>query len=231
MRTSTVKPEFVEIEQFRRSVNQKLWVAIGGLVLVAAGALGLAVIALARPIPVVVFDGDWRPVLFEDTVSPRLKLEEERVKAFAEQFLARFSLVDSMDLEEDMEEATAMMTPRLRRIFLADTAELDRRSKLEHANLKGRFESLTVEAAPFDAEDLNARILLVAYGRVGLRPKLQAAWEQEREETQYIHAQVVLERVPITRSSIHGLQVDHVKTWWFDTADALEVHRLKEAGR
>ncbi|MEQ8275142.1 MAG: hypothetical protein RMA76_09250 [Deltaproteobacteria bacterium] len=227
----SLRPEFVELEDFRRSVNRKIWFAVGGLVFVALAALGVAVVALARPIPVVVFDANWQPVLFEDTVRPRVEMANERVDTFTRHFLEKFSLVDSMDVEEDLSEATAMMTPRLRKIFLADEEEIARRRKTEDLNLKGRFEGLQIRLGDFDPGDVDARIYAVAWGAVVVTPKIHNSWAEGEapEHRQYYYAQIVLQRVPVSRASIHGLQVHHVKTWWFDSAEDLEVHRLQES--
>lgn len=225
-----LRPEFVELEDFRRSVHRKIVFAIGGLVFVALAALGVAVIALARPIPVVVFDSKWQPVLFEDTVKPRVEMANERVETFTRYFLDKFSLVDSMDVEEDLEEATALMTPRLRRIFLSDEEEIARRRKTEDLNLKARFENLQIRLGDFDPGDVDARIYAVAWGAVVVTPKIHKSWGEGEapEHRQWYYAQVVLQRVPLSRASIHGLQVHHVKTWWFDSPEDLEVHRLQE---
>jgi len=220
--------ELVELERFRRRLHRQVWFGMGGLVLVSLASLAVALIAFARPIPVVVFDGAGRPVLFQDTVTPRLRLEQVRVEWFARHFLEAFSAIDSTSVEEDITHAANLMSPRLRRIFLADETEMARRRKHADLNLKGRFEGLTFQVADFDAEASDAKIYLVATGRMVFRPKLGESRDEEPPLVQHYYAQLVLQRVPITRDAPHGLEVDFVRTKFFDTAEELEVHVLKE---
>ena len=228
-------PAFLQRAQFERSVNRKLWAGGGLCGAVALGSLALAFLALARPTPVIAFDAKSRPIVFEDTVTPRLKLTHDRVEGFVEVFLSKLSLVDSHDLEEDLKEATDLMSERLRKVFLADSKEIERRGRVEQLNLKARFEQLDIHVADFDPDDLNARLYVAAYGAVVLSPKVHGFVDEaavEQEDVQYYYAQVVVDRVRLGRmspsSNPFGLQVDHVKTWWFDSAEDLEVHRLKE---
>lgn len=223
------RPHFLELEAFRRSVNRKLWVTMAGLLVVTLMSLGVALVAFARPIPVVVLDGAGQPVLFEDTVTPRQRMAQVRVEYFAGEFLRRFSAVDSTQVDEQLEDVVNAMTPRLRRIFLSDTDEIARRRKHGSLNLKARFEGLKYRIGDFDPDDTDGRIYVVATGRLIFRPKVGDLGEgDEREMVQHYYAQLVLQRVPVTRDSIHGLQVDFVRTQFFDSANDLEVHLLKE---
>lgn len=220
---------FLELEDFRRSVNRRMWGAIGGLVIVALAALAVALVAFARPIPVVVLDGKGQPVLFEDTVTPRLRMEQTRIEYFASSFLKSFSAVDSTQVDEQLEAVANRMTPRLRRIFLSDEEEIARRKKHGKLNLKARFDKLEFKIGDFDPEASGGRIYVVAHGALTFRPKLgEAAEDESHQFVQYYYAQLVLQRVPVARESIHGLQVDYVDTEFFDTPEALEVFLLKE---
>ena len=227
--SSEVRVHFLELEAFRRSVNRRIWGAIGGLVLITLAALGVALVAFARPIPVVMLDGKGQPVLFEDTVTPRLRMEEVRVEYFCTEFLKAFSAVDSTQVDEQLEAVANQMSPRLRRLFVSDDKELARRKKHAELNLKARFDTLDLKIATFDPDDADARIYVVASGALRFRTKLgELSEDEDHQLVQYYYAQLVLERVPVSRDHIHGLQVDFVRTQFFDSPEALEVHLLKE---
>src|SRR5262252_7638752 len=118
MDPNALLPPRLELEAFRRSVNRKHWFAIGALGVVALGCLVLALLAIIRPMPVLAFDARGRPILFEDTVTPRLELSKVRIEYFAEHFLEKFVGIDSGSISEDFTESLNMMTPRLRRIVI-----------------------------------------------------------------------------------------------------------------
>src|SRR5688572_31940087 len=104
MHPNALLPPRLELEAFRRSVNRKLWFAVGSLGLVALGCVMLALLAIIRPIPVLAFDARGRPILFEDTVTPRLELSNMRIEYFAEVFLEKFVGIDSANVTEDFSE-------------------------------------------------------------------------------------------------------------------------------
>src|SRR5688572_8447380 len=114
MDPNALLPPRLELEAFRRSVNRKLWSAIGILALIAGGCVFLALLAVIRPIPVLAFDARGRPILFEDTVTPRLQLSNMRIEYFAQEFLEKFVGIDSANVTDDFSAALNMMTPRLR---------------------------------------------------------------------------------------------------------------------
>lgn len=226
--TDAVWPELTELEAFRRSVNRKLWAGMGGLTAVAIMALGVALVAFARPIPVVVLDGEGRPVLFEDTVTPRLRMENVRVEAFSEAFLERFACVDSLDVAEDFSKALNMMTPRWRRVVLGEPKEAERRAKYKELNLKSRIQKLDLKIAPYNPDDSSAVIYVVATGVLRFTPKMGVlADSPDHQMDQYVYAELALQRVPVARESIHGLLVDYVHVRYFDSAEALEVEVLR----
>src|SRR5688572_10393619 len=148
MHPNALLPPRLELEAFRRSVNRKLWFAIGFLGMVALGCVLLALLAIIRPIPVLAFDAKGRPLLFEDTVKPRLQLSDLRIEYFAEQFLEKFVGIDSANISDDFSAALNMMTPRLRRIVIGEGKEFERKRKHQDSNLKSRFEEVTFTMAP-----------------------------------------------------------------------------------
>ena len=77
----------LELDVFRRSVDRRLWLGMGMLALVALGALCVALALAVRPLPVIAFDTTGRPIVFQDTRTPALAMDELRVKAFVRDFL------------------------------------------------------------------------------------------------------------------------------------------------
>src|SRR5687768_6396884 len=152
MNPNELLPPRIELEAFRRSVNRKLWFAIGCLGLVALGCILLALLAIIRPMPVLAFDSRGRPILFEDTVTPRLQLSNLRIEYFTGLFLEKFVGIDSTNVTEDFSAALNMMTPRLRKIVMQEGKELERKRKNQDANLRSRFEEVQVRIAPYDSE-------------------------------------------------------------------------------
>src|SRR5689334_17857688 len=114
-------PELTELDAFRRSVNRKIWAVILCLGFLTSGSLLLALITLARPVPVVAFDRDGHPLLFADTITPSRRMDNIRIEAFAREFLERWACVDSANVADDFTRAVNMMTPRYRKIVLSDT--------------------------------------------------------------------------------------------------------------
>src|SRR5687767_6055134 len=152
MDPNALLPPRIELEAFRRSVNRKLWFAVMTLAVVALASLALTVLAIIRPMPVLAFDARGRPILFEDTVTPRLQLSNMRIEYFAELFLEKFVGIDSTNITEDFSAALNMMTPRLRRIVMQDGQELERKRKHQDANLKSRFEEVQIRMGEYDPE-------------------------------------------------------------------------------
>lgn len=224
MDPNTLLPPRLELEAFRRSVNRKLWAGIGILGFVAVACLALTVLAIIRPMPVLAFDARGRPILFEDTVTPRLQLSNLRIEYFAEEFLERFVGIDSANVSEDFSAALNMMTPRLRKIVIAEGKELARKRKHQNSNLKTTFEGVESKIGKYDPERPDERIHLIAHGRMVFGPKLGGLEDGEEPVEQYFFTQLVLVRVPITRLSIHGLAVDFVHTKLFQTQAEMEAY-------
>jgi hypothetical protein len=223
MNPNELLPPRLELEAFRRSVNRKLWFAIGCLGMVALGSILLALLAIIRPMPVLAFDARGRPILFEDTVTPRLQLSNLRIEYFAELFLEKFVGIDSANISEDFSEALNMMTPRLRQIVMQEGKELERKRKHQDANLKSRFEEVQVRIGPYDPEKPEERVHLIAFGRMTFEPKLGGLEDGAKPVEQYFFTQLVLVRVPITKLSIHGLEVDFAHTRFFGSKPEMEA--------
>lgn len=224
MDPNALLPPRLELEVFRRSVNRKLWVAIAVLGIVAVGSLGLTVVAIIRPMPVLAFDARGRPILFEDTVTPRLQLSDMRIEYFTEQFLEKFVGIDSTNVKEDFSASLNMMTPRLRKIVIAEGTELERKKKHQNSNLKTKFEEVQMRIGEYDPNEVNGRVHLIAYGRVVFGPKLGGLGEDEEPVEQYFFTQLVLVRVPVTKLSIHGLEVDYVHTKFFSSKAEMDAY-------
>lgn len=226
---SVIVPRLTELAAFRRSVNRKMWACIGLITTIGLGGLALAFIAFTRPVPVVMFDGEGRPVLFDDTVTPRVELSLMRVEHFAEAFIERFVEVDSATVEQDFAKALNMMTPRLRQLMLGDPAETQRRQASAHGNLRGAFDELHLRVAEFDPEDVDGRVYLVAHGPLRFAPRFGDVIDGPAEVTQHALVELALQRVPVSRGAIHGLLVDYAHTRFFPDAEALARHGLQRA--
>lgn len=223
-----ILPRMLEIERFRRSVNRKIWVMIGGLLVLTFLSLLMAFVAFARPVPVVVFDGQGRPILFEDTVAPRVRLDDVRIEYFVENFLERWAAVDSRSVEDDFAKAINMMTPRLRRIVMRDEAELGRRRRYTELNLKGTPKDVEVRIAPYDPEDVHGRVYAVMTGQMVLTPATgELVGSKDHEYLQWLYSELTLARVPVSKESIHGLLVEDVMTKYFESKEDFDVFALK----
>lgn len=224
---TVIVPRLTEVAAFRRSVNRRMWIIITLLGLTTAGSLLLALLAFTRPIPVVMFDGDGRPMLFDDTVSPRTQLTRMRVEHFAEAFLDRFVAVDSATVSKDFATALNMMTPSLRAITLADAGEAERRRSITEGNLRGELIGLNLEVAAFDADDVTGRVYVVAIAQLRMRPRFGAVADGPGEITRHMLTELALQRVPVSRQAIHGLLVDYAHTRFFADQTALEAEALR----
>lgn len=224
--SQTVRLRYYELEEFKRGVRKFLWISLGICAVVAVLALGVALVALAKPIPVVAFDSQGRPIVFENTVTPRLKLEQVRIEAFAEDFLEYWVGIDSSNLDRDLADALNMMTPRLREIALHDEAQLQRRLDFEGANVRSRFVDVHTKISPYDAEDGSVRVYLIAWGEVLYEPR-EGVVQEGQELSQHFFSQIAMQRVAITREHPHGLMIDYVNTKFFKDADELRRFSLK----
>ena len=221
-----VRIRYYELEQFKRNVRRFQWIALGLCGLVSLLTLIVALFALSKPIPVVAFDSQGRPILFADTVSPRLKLEQMRVEAFATDFLESFIGIDSSNLDRDLSESLSMMSPRLQDIVLHDNKEMQRRAGYEEANVRSRFASLQTKISPYDPENGSVRIYLIAWGEIVYEPR-EGVVDEALHQRRWFFSQVALQRVAITAQAIHGLTVDYVNTKFFASEDDLKVFSLK----
>src|SRR5688572_15270258 len=229
MDPNALLPPRLELEAFRRSVNRKLWFAVGFLGLVALGCVLVALLAIIRPMPVLAFDARGRPILFEDTVTPRLQLSNVRIEYFAEEFLDKFAGIDSDNLTEDFARALNMMTPRLRRIVVGEGKELERKRKFQTSNMKSKLEELQIRIGPHDADRIDERVHVIAFGKMIFAPKLGGLEEGAKPVEEYFFSQLVLVRVPITKLSIHGLEVDFVHTRFFESRSEMEAFAAKRS--
>jgi hypothetical protein len=224
---TTLVPRYYELEQFRRSTNRKIWLGMTFLFVVTVLSLFLALVAFARPVPVVMLDSRGRPLLFEDTASPRREMTDVRIEYFAEEFLENFVGVDSAAVEENLQKALNMMTPRYRKIVSLDTEELSRRRQYLGQNLRSRFGDLKIRIGKYDPNDEQGKIYLLASGKMVFEPRF-GELEGEGEVAKWFLSQLVLQRAPVTKLSIHGLQVDFCYTKIFENAAELEKHMLEK---
>ena len=223
-------PRYYEMEVFRRSVNRKLWIGMGGLLVVTVISLGLALIAFARPVPVVVFDSKGRPILFEDTATPRRELSDVRIEYFAEEFIRAYVGVDSAAITEDLKKALSMMTPVFRKAVAENQKELAERGKYRGRNIRSVMSSWKVRIGKYDPEDLAGKVYLLVTGKMSFEPRF-GEMDGEGEVSRWFVTQLVLQRVPVTKLSVHGLLVDYCHTSLFDTKAEIEAHMAEKARR
>jgi len=229
----TERPRYYEIEQFRRSVNRKMWFVMLFLGTLTLLSLFTAFVAFARPIPVVVFDSKGRPVLFEDTVSPRQNMQDVRVEYFVQEFVRRWVGVDSVNIDDDMERALSMMTPAFRQVVMTNEDEISRRAKYKHQNVRSLIGDWKVRVGNYDHKKIDARINVLATGKMKFVPRFgEVAAEKPGEPTEVSRqflSQIVLQRVPVTRVSIHGLLVEYCHTKFFENKKQLDAYMLERA--
>jgi hypothetical protein len=225
-KSDSIEPRFYELEAFRRSVGRKLWFGMILLFIVSLGSLLLALVAIAKPVPVVAFDSQGRPVLFEDTVTPRQKLEDVRIEYFVQEFVRRYVGVDSAAITEDLNAALAMMTPAFRQIVAADEAELARRKQYEGQNIRSAVRDWKVRIGAYKPEDTSGKVHVLVTGKMVFEPRF-GELEGGGEVLRFFLSQIVLQRVPVTKISIHGLLVDFCHTRFFDSLQDLEVFALQ----
>ena len=224
------KPRYYELEVFRRSVNRKLWIGMATLAVVAVLSLGLALIAFARPIPVVAFDSLGRPILFEDTATPRRQLTDIRIEHFAKEFISTYVGVDSASIVEDLEKSLNMMTPDFRNKIAMDKKELAGRKQYENQNIRSVIGDWKVRIGKYDPEDISGKVYLLVSGKMNFEPRF-GEMEGEGEVARWFVTQIVLQRVPVTKISIHGLLASYCHTRYFDSEDALDKYKLEKASK
>lgn len=224
---SELVPHLTEIAAFRRSVTRRMWVIVALLGLTTLGALLLALLAFTRPVPVVAFDAEGKPLLFADTATPRMALSQVRVEHFAQAFLERYVALDSATIDRDYAAALNMMTPDLRTIMIADADEARRRSSIAVGNLRGELIGLRLEIADFDPDDVDGRVYVVAVGQLRMRPRFGAVTDGPGEITRHVLTELALQRVPVSKPAIHGLLVDFVHTRFLEDPAAVEAESLR----
>lgn len=229
-RTSII-PRYYEIETFRRSVNLKLWLIMTALVLISLASIFLALIAFSRPIPVVVYDTEGSPTLFTDTRTPRETLTDVRIEYFTREFIKNWVGVDSAAIEQDLEESLKMMTPRRRQIIVNDEEGLAKRNSYKEKNLKTFFSDWKVRIGRYDPKDLGGKINVISVGKVIFEPRFGKMEEDDKPISRYFQSQLVMQRVPVTILSIHGMLVDFEQTKFFDSEADLNAYILGESSR
>ena len=225
-----IAPRYYELEAFRKSVSLRLWLGMGFLFVAAVLSLGLALIAFARPIPVVVLDKSGRALLFKDTFSARHEMSDVRIEYFVEKFVRAYVGIDSANVAADLEDSLNMMTPVFRQVVAADTDDLARRKKYEGQNIQTSIGDWKVRIGKYDAADTKQRIHVLVTARMGFEPRFGQV-EGEGKVERWFLSQIVLERVPVTKLSIHGLLVAYCDTRFFDEKADLDHYLGERAAR
>ena len=218
-------PPYLELDQFRRSVERRFWITNLGLMTLAFGSVAAAYMSYARPIPVVLID-QGKPVLFEDTVTPRLRPDAVRIEYFADQFVRRFVGIDSANLEMDLTEALNMMTPRMRQATVSEGSFASRRAFWKDTNARTYFDDadMMVRIGRYDADDPLAHIPVLVTGKMTYGAKFGDMPAGSPEHVEYFAARLELERVEMTRQTIFGLAVNWASIDKFTSREQFENH-------
>jgi len=212
--------QYYDIEEFRRATNRKMWAVIGVSAFTSFIALLIALLAVSKPTPVIAYDSQGRPVVFEDSVTPRVQMDEIRVEAYMRSFSELWVGIDSDTVAKDFKKAVGLMTPRLRDIVVTEGAELKTRSGYLGQDVGTVFQDVQVKIADYDIEDTSADVHGVVWGKAVFKQKLAQGSEIMPK---YFVMKTKLERVPLTVKNPWGLEVDFVETKLFDNEDALRV--------
>ena len=222
-------PKLIEVEEFRRSVNRKIWFVIFLLCGISTFSLFLVFMNAVKPIPVVVIDSEGRPIVFSNTVTPHQTISDHRIRGFTKEFMARFVGIDSLAIKKDLTHALNMMTPTLRTILAKDNDYIRRRNKYEDANLQSRFESMNIKIGDYDERNTTDPIYLIVTGKMSFSPRLgDVQGTAEQELSQYYLTQLQIQRQPITENNPYGLLTHYVHTEFFNTEDELKLYALKK---
>ena len=230
-----IVPHYYELEEFRRSVNRKIWFVIAFLGVVTLCSLFFAVLSFIRPIPVVVLDKGGQAALYTETASSRQSMDEVRINYFTKEFLQSFIGVDSVLVQDDLQKALNMMTPVFRKLIKANDEELARRAEFKDRNVKSHFEDQKITLGKYDPNASTGKIYLLAQGKIVFEPRFgsvePAQGGAEPELARWFVSQIVLQRVSVTELTIHGLLVDFCQTKYFPTKDDLDKYKLEKATR
>jgi hypothetical protein len=220
VRAEVLIPKYYEFEQMRRSINRKYLPAVIISLFLALVSMGIAFLAFARPIPVVVFDSAGKPILFEDTATPRMTMDDIRVTWFTKEFIKKWVGVDSARIDEDLHESLAMMTPVFRGIVIKEDAEVEKRAQYKNANLRALFDDWDVRIGKYDPEDFEGKIHTLVTGRMVFEPRfgqVEPGPDGEVNIQSWFLAEVIVQRTPVRTNSVHGMLVRYAHTTMFDT--------------
>lgn len=225
-------PVYTEHDEFRRSVDRRFRWTNTVMAAITMCALVTAYVAYARPIPVVAFDSQGRGLLFEDTVTPRRRTEQNRIEYFAEYFVRRYVGGNSGTVDLDLRESLNSMTPRLRSLTVEDTEYLAKQARWKDANARTTFddEDLHVTIGRYDAEDTDARIPVLVTGKMTLEPLFGSLPADSKPVEEFFAAKIELAQVAVSKETIHGLQVNWINVDRFTSRELFEKHfRSKES--
>jgi hypothetical protein len=186
----------------------------------------VALVAFARPIPVVMWDRDaGQAVLVQDTKTPRLRLEEWQIEATAKQFAERFIGFAGPVARRDAAQAANMMTERFRTIYMADESALTLIKERDGSNIEARLLRPTVEIGRYDPDNLGGNVHVVLTATRQFSPLVGDG----QPHSDYVLLRLVLMRVPLSPDALLGLKVDFANVQTFPTLKRLNA-ALAKAG-
>lgn len=223
---ATSTPRYYDIEQYRRTGSRKQWAAIAILACTTLASSGISFALAIKPAPVIAFDSQGKPILFEDTYAPATRTDRVRVDWFAQYFLEKFVAIDSSRLDRDLADALNLMTPRMREIELKDGAEIARRRQYRDGNVRSHLEQLEIRIGDFDPNDLSQPIYLYAWGQHVFEPLLGKV-DNDSKTVRFVFFKMMLTREPVAKEIPHGLLISHFEWYSFETQDELDTELLK----
>lgn len=207
-------------DDFMRRQRRFYLATIGLMGLVCLASIFVALVAFARPMPVVMWDRTAQEaVLVSDTRSPRLRLEGWQIEATAKRFAERFVGFWGPVARRDAAEAANMMTERFRTIYMADEGALKQIQARDGANIRAQLRGLKVRIGRYDPEELGGQVHVVLTANRHFEPIVG----QGEPAMDFVLLKLVMQRVPLSPKALLGLKVDFAEVKTFPSIERLNA--------
>lgn len=201
-------------------------VTISLMGLLSLASVFVALIAFARPIPVVMWDRSAQEAtLVADTRSPRLRLEAWQIEAVSKRFAERFVGFWGPVARRDAAEAANMMTERFRTIYMADEGALKQIQARDGANIRAQLKSPKVRIGRYDPENLGGKVHVLLTATRQFEPIVGDG----RPAMDFVLLKLALQRVPLSPQALLGLKIDFAEVKTFPSIERLNA-ALASAG-
>lgn len=213
-------------DDFMRRQRRFYLLVVALMGLLSLCSLFVALVAFARPMPVVMWDReDGAAVLVQDTKTPRLRLEEWQIKATAKLFAERFVGFAGPVARRDAAQAANMMTERFRTIYMADERAIALIQERDGSNIEARILRPNIKIGRYDPDNLGGSVHVVLTATRQFSPLVGDG----KPESDYVLLRLVLMRVPLSPDALLGLKVDFANVQTFPTIERLNA-ALAKAG-